>query len=156
MHWYVVASQKEARIFVKLSGTTQLKLLQSLTNPLGALKRSALIKKQAGRGVKSVGQAGSINYSMPKRHDPHEDAISQFSRDLAHFFEAEKLKRSFDSMTVVAAPHFLGKIKSEMSQDLQHYVTHWIKKDLQKSPPHELIHFLSPTVRPVIGRLAPR
>ncbi len=145
MHWYVVANKKEARIFVKATEHSQLKLLQSLTNPLGNVKKRDLIKKPAGRGVKSIGHTGSINYSIPKRHDPHEDAITQFSRELARFLEGEKLKRSFDSISVIAAPHLLGKVKAEMSPALKKYVTNWIKKDLQKCPPHKLSHFLIPS-----------
>ncbi len=63
MHWFVVASQKEARIFVRTPERQRLKLVQSLNNPLGTVKRRALVKKQAGRGVKSVGHLGSIHYS---------------------------------------------------------------------------------------------
>ncbi|MEI8027183.1 MAG: host attachment protein [Pseudomonadota bacterium] len=144
MHWYIVADKKVARIFVKVPENSQLKLLQSLTNPLGTARRRDLIKKQAGRGVKSTGHTSSINYSIPKRHDPDEDAITQFSRELARFLESEKLKRNFDSMSVIASPHLLGKVKAEMSPALKQYVTNWIKKDLQKYPSKKLSDFLIP------------
>lgn len=134
MHWYVVASQKEARIFIKTKEKPPLKLLSTLPNPLGGEKRRDLIKKQAGKGVKSIGHLGSVHYSKPKRHDPHEDAIDQFVKQIVEFLEQEKLRRSFDSLSVVAEPHLLGKIRSAMREDLKVTVIHWIKKDLQKTP----------------------
>ena len=144
MHWYVVASQKEARIFVKTSERQQLKLLKVLTNPLGGIKRRDLIRKQAGRGVKSIGHLGSVHYSQPKRHDPHEEAVIQFSKEVAQFLQSEKLRKKFDSLTIVAEPHLLGKLRTEMKPNLQSVVIDWIKKDLQKTPKKELIDFLLP------------
>lgn len=146
MHWFILASQKEARIFIKTSERKRLKLLKSLTNPLGTEKRRALVKKHAGRGVKSIGRIGSVSYSMPNRHDPHEQALIQFARELAQFLKSEKFKRNFESLTVVAEPHFLGKIKAEMRADLRKSVTKWIKKDLQKTPQKDLVGFLLPKV----------
>lgn len=134
MHWYIVASQKEARIFIKTSDTKQLKLLKTLTNPLGSEKKSTLIKKQAGKGVKTIGNTGTIHYSNLKRLDPHEEAIIQFAKSVSKFLEEKKVKKSFDSLTIVAEPHLLGRLKSEMSNDLLSTVSSWLKKDLQKTP----------------------
>ncbi|OFZ28329.1 MAG: hypothetical protein A2622_04295 [Bdellovibrionales bacterium RIFCSPHIGHO2_01_FULL_40_29] len=144
MHWYVVASQKEVRIFVKTLKRQQLKIFKTLTNLLGGEKRRALIRKQAGQGVKSIGHIGSIHYSVPKRHDPHEDAVIQFAREITQFLEKEKLKKSFESLSIIAEPHLLGKIRTEMSDDLKTSVTHWIKKDLQKTPKNKLVGILLP------------
>lgn len=144
MHWFIVASQKEARIFTKTSNRRQLKLLKTLTNPLGSEKRAALIRKQAGRGVKSIGRVGFVSYSEPKRHDPHEQAVKQFAKDISHFLESEKLKNHFDSLTVIAEPRLLGKIRKEMRSDFQELVMDWVKRDLQKTPTKKLTDFLLP------------
>lgn len=144
MHWFVVASQKEARVFIKTSDRKQLRLLKSLTNPLGTVKRRELIRKKAGRGVKSIGRVGAVSYSNLKRNDPHDEAIIQFAKEISHFLESEKLKKNFDSLTVVAEPHLLGKIRTEMRDGLQSTVTDWIKKDLQKTPKKALTDFLLP------------
>lgn len=147
-HWFIVASQKEARVFIKTSERKRLKFLKSLANPLGTEKRRSLIKKQAGRGVKSIGHFGSVSYSLQKRHDPHEEAMIQFARELAKFLESERLKKNFESLTVAAEPHLLGKIKAEMSAALKESVSTWIKKDLQKTPQKDLVGFLLPKDRP--------
>jgi protein required for attachment to host cells len=144
VHWFVVASQKEARVFVRTSDREQLELLKSLTNPLGAVKRRDLIRKEAGRGVKSAGRVGSASYSEPKPHDPHDEAVIQFAKEISRFLESEKFKKNFESLTVVAEPNLLGKIRTEMGEDLRSSVTKWIKKDLQKTPQKALADFLLP------------
>lgn len=144
MHWFVVASQKEARVFVKTSDRKQLRMLKSITNPLGLVKRRDLIRKQAGRGIKSIGQVGSVSYSEPKRHDPHDEAVVQFAREISRFLESEKLKKNFESLTVVAEPNLLGKIRNEMKDNLRKSVTTWINKNLQKTPQIDLAEFLLP------------
>ena len=144
MHWFVVASQKEARVFIKTSDRKQLRLLKSLTNPLGTVKRRDLIRKKAGRGVKSIGRVGSVSYSQPKRHDPHDEAVIQFAKEISQFLESERLNKNFESLTVVAEPHLLGKIRAVMGDYLNNSVTNWIKKDLQKTPKKELADFLLP------------
>lgn len=146
MHWYIVASQKEAKILVPTSNRQKLTVLNTLPNKLGAVKKRELIRKKAGRGVKSIGRVGTVRYSQPKRHDPHEVAIVQFARELAAFLEAERHKRSFESLTVVAEPHLLGRVRAEMSANLSNTVTHWIKRDLQKSPERVVSDFLLRTV----------
>lgn len=142
MHWYVVANQREAKIYVKTPHRKQLKLLNSVVNPLGMEKRRALIKREAGRGVKSMGRAGSVSFSKSDQYNPQEDAIVQFSRQITQFLRSEKLKNSFQSMTLVAEPHLLGLIKAKMNSALKNSTTHWIKKDLQKKPQNELARFL--------------
>ena len=144
MHWFIVASQKEARIFIKTLEREQLKLLKTLTNPLGSVKRRDLIKKEAGQGVKSVGHVGGAHYSQPKRHDPHEEAVVQFAKQVSKFLEGERLKKNFKSLAIVAEPNLLGKLRAEMATDLKNSVTDWIKKDLQKTPKKELVNFLLP------------
>jgi protein required for attachment to host cells len=145
MHWFIVASQKEVRIFIKASDRKRIELIKTLTNPLGTVKKSDLIKKEAGRGTKSIGRhMGSTHYSETKRHDPHEQAEIQFAKEIVQFLESEQLKNTFESLTVVAEPHFLGKLKAEMNDKLEQSVTNWIKKDLQKTPPNDLADFLVP------------
>lgn len=142
MHWYVVSSQKEIRIFTKTLERSNLKILKTLKNPLGEVKKRELIRKQAGHGTKSIGRVGSVHYSETKRHDPHEEAVIQFAKMVAKFLEEEKLKKSFQSLSVIAEPHFLGKIRAELTRDLKGLVTQWIKKDLQKTPQKKLVELL--------------
>lgn len=144
MHWFVVISQKEARVFRKDPARRQLQLLDSLKNPLGGVKRSALVKKEAGRGLKSMGRTGAVGYSQRKRHDPREDASQQFARKIFKYLRARKLKNKFETLTVVVEPKLLGKIRGEMDDSIQNSVTSWIRKDFQKTPKRDIKNALLP------------
>jgi protein required for attachment to host cells len=149
-HWFVVASQKTVKILEegkskgRSSGRKKFKLIKSLDNPLGRLRNRELIRKQAGRGTRSMGSAGSHHHSETKRHDPHEQAAIQFARELVRYLEIERQHKKFKSLTIVAEPHFLGKIKAEMGAKLTQTIESWIQKDLLKTPQNELTEFLLP------------
>ncbi len=144
-HWFIVASQKTVTIFTEVSERNRLQQIKVFENPLGRERSRALIKKEAGHGTKSIGRTGSVYYTEVKRHDPHEDAAIQFAKEIAHFLKSEYTKKKFNSLTVVAEPRFLGKIRSAMEPVVQATVIDWIKKDLQKIPQKKLAHFLLPT-----------
>ncbi|MGE3757206.1 MAG: host attachment protein, partial [Pseudobdellovibrionaceae bacterium] len=139
-HWFIIASQKTVRILIEVQGSNKFKQIKVLDNPLGRERNRALIRKQAGRGIKSMGRVATVYYSQTKRHDPHEEAALQFSREIAKFLEVEKQKKSVGSLTIVAEPHFLGKIKNSLSPDVKKIVVGWIKKDLQKKSQEDLNH----------------
>ena len=143
-HWFLVASQKTARIYTEVSDRNRLRQLKELDNPLGRERKRVLIRKQAGEMVKSLGR-GLVRYSENKRHDPHEEAALQFAREVANFLKSEHRQMHFRSLTVVAEPHFYGKLKDALEPKFLEHVTEWIKKDLLKTPKKELVHFLLPT-----------
>lgn len=143
-HWFIVVNQKMAKVFTEVSAANRLKQIEVLDNPLGRERNRNLVKKQAGSGVKSVGR-GAVHYSRTKRHDPHEEASLQFASKIAQYLEKEWKKKSFKTLTVVAEPHFLGKIKAAMDPKLKQLVLKWVGKDLQKTPQKRLAQFLLPS-----------
>ena len=141
-HWYVVANQKLVRIFTEDFDRRSLRFVKSLVNPLGQEKRSDLVKKLAGHAVKSAGACGQMHYTLAKRHDPHEQAVIQFAKTIGDFLEKEKQQNAFESLTIVAEPHFLGKIRAALTPRQKKLVTDWLGKDLQKIPEMKLPEFL--------------
>jgi protein required for attachment to host cells len=152
-HWFVVASQREARIFVQTldrrSHQKRLKMIKKLVNPLGEVKRRDLIRKQAGRGIKSIGRVGSVQYSQTKRHDPQDEATLQFAHSLVRYLQKEYQKNHFFTLTIFAEPRLLGKMRSKMNLSLGSTVLEWRPKDLQKAPAVKLTGIL--TSSPVKG-----
>lgn len=142
-HWYVVVNQKNVRVFTEVSERNRLKQISSFENPLGGEKRRSLIRKQAGMGMRSLGR-GQVRYSETRRKDPVEMASIQFAKTVVKYLAEEKRQKNFESLTIVAEPHFLGKLRAEMGVRLEKSVTEWIKKDLQKTPQKELQNFLLP------------
>lgn len=141
-HWFVIVNREKAKIYIEDAETKELRLLKLIQNPLGLEKRSALFHKDAGMGVRSIGTRGSVRHMEGKRTDPEEDASLQFARELCKELWLSLQRKDFENLTIVAEPHFLGKIKAEMNPHLEKSVINWLRKDLQKIPDSELGEFL--------------
>lgn len=145
-HWFVVASQKTVKIFTEVPSRNRLKEVKNFDNPLGRERVSGLAHKEAGRGVKSVG-LGVVRYSERKRRNPHEEAAIQFAREVSQFLASELQKKKYESLTVVAEPHFIGKLKAAMSPEVRTLVEEWKKKNLLKLSDKELSSIILPPSR---------
>lgn len=142
-HWYVVANREAVKIFIQNSDLRRLKQIKELNYSLGGAKRSALVRKQAGRGMKRGGGRTLGRFSIIK-HDPKEDVAIQFARKISLFLERERARFHFGSLTVVAEPRFLGKIRKAMGSEVKKCVKTWLARDLNKTPIKELPSFLLP------------
>ena len=130
--WFVVADQRVARFFTE-EANKELKMHKILKNSLSNLRRRDLVRHEAGTGMKSLGGRGSAHFREAK-NDPIEEASMQFAREIVHFLKKQQLQKKFTVLTIVAEPHFLGKIRSSMDMPLKNIVKKWIKKDLHKVP----------------------
>jgi protein required for attachment to host cells len=69
---------------------------------------------------------------------PHEQEAVQFARVINHYLQSCQEQRQFETLTIVAEPHFLGKLKSAMSPRLLNAVVSWIEKDYMNISYEEL------------------
>jgi protein required for attachment to host cells len=142
-NWFLVASQKEVRVFIDVSDRRKrLELVSTIRNPLGDVKRNDLFKRQAGRGIRTVGARGAVHYLDAHRSDPRDQALTQFARYVSGFLESELRRHRFESLTIAAEPHFLGILRAEMATSVNGHVISWLKKDLQKTPARKLADYL--------------
>ncbi len=138
-HWYIIASQNKVKVFEEVLNKKKLKVVKIFKNPLGRVRSHELIKKQAGRGVKSSGRMGAVHYSETKRHDPHEEAAKEFANQISNFLDLERQKSKFKFLSLAAEPKFLGKLKAAMGKRLEESVVEWINKDLEKAPQEKIL-----------------
>lgn len=142
-HWYIVASQKNMRVYV-MEENEELRMVHLLENPLAQVRRHDLVKKTSGRGVKAAGRDFLVRFTETSRQDPLEQASLQFAKKINHFLEQERSARAYTSLSIAAEPHFLGQLRSTMRPIIMRSVRRWIRKDLQKVPVERLAFFLSP------------
>lgn len=143
-HWFVIASQNVVKIFADASEKNRLTPIKILKNPLGRVKNRELIKKNSGMGITASGGKSSLFYSEAKRQTPHDDAAKDFARQIIQYLEAEFEKHNYKTLTIVAEPHFLGKIRLTMDSKMLRLVNTWIRKDLEKTPQSQLPKHLFP------------
>lgn len=144
-NWYVVANRKAARIYIKdesKENSKPLRLVKTIKNPLGELKRKDLFKTQAGKSIRSVGRIGAIHFAEVKRNDPIDEVAIQFAKQITDYLRKQQTKDAFGNLTVVAEPKFLGKIRTSMHPILKDSVQKWIRKDLMNTPQDKLPVFL--------------
>jgi protein required for attachment to host cells len=88
---------------------------------------------------------------MAPRTSPKEHEAAVFAKELAAEIEAGRTRNEMVSLVIMAAPSFLGLLKSELSEAAQRLVVTSIHKDLVKSSLEEIRKHL-PDQRAVSGR----
>ncbi len=141
-HWYVVASQKTVKIFTETSDRKKIKQVREFDNPLGRERNKALVKKRAGKGIKSIGRTGTVYFSQKTRKEPHQVAALQFAKKIAVALNEDYRLKNFETLSVVAEPHFLGLLRASLDPKISHTVKEWKKKDLLKTPKIKLVQYL--------------
>ena len=133
--WVLVADGSRARLFVRQPSDASLSpaLDQELigTN----LPSREIGSDRPGRTFDSGGQG---RHAKEPPTDPARHAQAEFAREIALLLDDKRKAHAFDRIVVVAAPRFLGELRSMMPQQLRDLVAAEIAKDLTKSPPHEL------------------
>ena len=69
---------------------------------------------------------------------PEEASALSFAKKLANYLNKEYQAKNFQSLSIAAEPHFIGKIREVLKPQISKLVQHWIKKDLQKIPMYQL------------------
>lgn len=133
--WIVVADATAARIFV-LAGPRQRISLEAVRELAADIKPSREIgSDKPGR---THDRAGHGRHAEEPPTDPKRHAKASFAREVAQTLDDERRKNSFDKLTVVAPPQFLGDLRGVMSGELRAMIDTEINKDLTKLPIHEL------------------
>lgn len=130
--WIAVINRSEARFFETDSKNSKkkndLKYLSKLENPKGRMKA---IDINADRPGVYTSSATTHRGHLEKPQSPVERVSQMFAIEIANFLEQHRNKKSFDELTIIVEPRFLGKIRSAFSKELSALVTREISKDLR-------------------------
>lgn len=144
--WVAVVNRTEARFFeIDENLRNKLKFIKKLENPKGRLRN---IDINADRpGVSKFSFAFSQT-SLTKPQMPVERVAQIFAKTVSEELEKSLNAHLFESLILVAEPHFLGKIKAALSKKTFQTVSSTLSKDLVHVPDHDLFHFIWPHVEP--------
>lgn len=134
--WVLVADGQRARVF-KSNGRGQ-NFVQALDHEFvgNRLPSRAIGSDRPGRVNDSDGMGG--RHGMEPPTDPHRHEKRRFARELVTALDAERARKSFENLIIVAPPQTLGDIRAELSDALKDMVSAEVGKDLTKFGPHEL------------------
>jgi len=125
----LVADMAHARLFSAETRTSSLDEIETLAHPEGRQHEQELTSDLPGHQMDrstasrhSVGNKGEI-----KRHD----AID-FARHISHHLEEARHKKGYRELIVVAAPSFLGLLRTHMNHSISKMVSWELPKNLVK------------------------
>jgi protein required for attachment to host cells len=125
--WILVADACGARLFLTFDNAKSLHLLQRFSHAQSRAMEAELVSERAGSGRSS-------GHSMPSSKQPHrshkELEAAGFATVLNDYLVDAAHQHKFESLVLVAPPHFLGLLRAELSPALARLIAATAAKDL--------------------------
>ena len=126
--WVLVADSARARLYLRGRQWDQLEQLEEHEHPEGRAHEGDLVSDQ-GTAVMQRGGQGQRRSSQPEvSATEHEARV--FAHALAERLRKGRVEHEWDSLALVAAPHFLGLLRNTLDDQTRKCVVHEIDKDL--------------------------
>lgn len=127
--WVIVASAARARIFETAGRRMPLRELSDLINPEDRLHPRDLKSDKPGRAFDTL---GGQRHAMQTPVEPKEQTAIRFAKQVVETLESGINEGRFDTLCLVAPPHFLGLVREHMSDALSRAIAGDVVKDLTK------------------------
>jgi protein required for attachment to host cells len=142
----LVADNGTARL-LRLSGRHGAEMLVEITRmeqPEAHLPGRALVSDRTGRVFDSGGRTGHgamthSRHGAQSDFDPHTEGNERFARRVSRRLDIERRGNSFEGLVVIAAKHFLGVLRSQMSNPTRAWVTREVGKDLVRAADAQIL-----------------
>jgi protein required for attachment to host cells len=134
--WILVAHRAGARVFEHNNSQPGLQLVSTLQNEAGRLKSGALESDKPGSSFST----GAVHGGHPMGHEDlaHERVAEGFAKELCELLAKGRSDKRYDSLVLVAEPHFVGILRAKLDHQTAQLVTATVSKDLGHVPAHEL------------------
>ncbi|MSP68199.1 MAG: host attachment protein [Alphaproteobacteria bacterium] len=143
--WMLVADGARARLFANHGPKTGLTLVQEESSERARLQAREIMADKPGRSMESAG--GGLRHGVAYRTDPQELAKQKFLRHLADIRTEGRRCKAFEHLVLVAPPHALGELRSQIDKHTMECVSVEIGKDLTRVPEHDLPRHLSQAIK---------
>ncbi|HEX4123558.1 MAG TPA: host attachment protein [Tepidisphaeraceae bacterium] len=139
-HWILIADASGARIFSSTPLGAQVQLLRELPNPEGRKRNQELVTDEPGR-LFSSGSPGTRS-GTERKVTAHDEAADRFAHTLADLLYKELEHKAYDTLSIVAPPHFLGTLRPLLVKEVSRHLSKTETKDVADMPIHELRSYL--------------
>jgi len=133
--YVLVADSAVARIFEAVTPLGPLSEIEVLAHPESRLHERDLVSDLPGRSFDTMGE-GRHGMEVPVR--PKQQEALDFAGEVARHLEVAWAKHAFTHLLLVAAPEFLGLLRSKLSAQLRERVQAEVAKNLVKHPPEDI------------------
>lgn len=130
--WVAVMSQSTMKIFERDFDSGEIRYVKTIRNSLGRTRSRFLGRHDRGF-VAEGGQNGARLHSMDAGVDSHAIVATSFAKRIAKILDSERTHGSYSSLTIIAEPKFLGRVRKSMNHETLKTVAREIPKDLGKA-----------------------
>ena len=130
----LVADQSDARIYDLAARGEPLAFVCELQNQQAHLHERDLVSDRPGRrfanapGAKRRGAV--VHHATGGEHTAHKHLAEHFARELADELEKERAAGAYDRLVIMAAPAFLGLLRSQIGKAVHACVVAEVHHDL--------------------------
>jgi len=140
--WVIVADSARARLFELKAEHAAERVLDEfdvIVSPEGRLHEGDLTADREGRSFDSRGRG---RHRMEPTHTASEHAAEVFAKRLAEHIDDARVAGFVDKLVLVAAPKFLGLLRSNLDANARELVVDSIDKELTMAGPDEIVRHL--------------
>lgn len=137
--WILVAESSRARIFSIDSATGPLVEIETLAHPEGREHEQDMTSDLPGH---DSNKTGAGRHAFGDETEPKEQEVINFAKRIAKHLDAARTNGRMLQLVIVAAPAFLGKLRSELNQETSKLIIHEVDKNLSQHGPEDIRHHL--------------
>jgi protein required for attachment to host cells len=143
--WVVVCDAARARFFEVREGDPAWQLVSEVTHEGSRSKAVDLVTDHLGR---RSSEGGSVHHNaLAPASSPKDVEKEHFAHTLGKTLDVAMRSARFRRWVLVAAPHFAGLVKKELTPELEKHLLATVHKDMSHVSVPELARALLDTVR---------
>lgn len=137
--WILIADSSRARIFSADSAFSPLVEIEDMLHLEGQLHDREITSDLPGK-IKGDGGIGGHAFEQPT--DPKQHEADNFAHRIALFLEEARNLNKFDHLMIVAAPSFLGLLRSRLPEKLRKKVCFELDKNITGLAANDIRQYL--------------
>lgn len=110
--WVLVADRSQARLLQAIPGGAALQEMETFEHPEGRLRDHELVSDAPGQSIGSGYRQGAPT----QKEAPSVHETQRFAQRLAHRLAELRANHAIGRLYLVAEPHFLGALRSELEE----------------------------------------
>lgn len=133
--WILVADEARARTFTADKPVDPMVEINSMTSPEAKLRDQDLVSDKPGR---VIGGSDQSKHGVGEKSEHKEQYAVRFAKEIGSYLDDNLRDKSFGKLILVAAPHFLGLLRKELSKEVEAVISLQLDKDLSNMETEEI------------------
>ena len=132
--WILVSDASRATLYATEKRGDDWRAIGSYSHPASRMMNSELTPTEPGHSAKSKG--GGRRTALQPDTTPKQAEMEHFAQQLADVLAAGTKQRSFETVVLVAPPHFLGLLRKRLSTETEKQLVTVVHKDYTFADAH--------------------